>query len=168
MFEDECHLIDIKLAGELALKNKIIGKADFDKYVNMHLQSNLVKSVIEDCDNKIALLQDTISLKVICEADKTVEIRNIYTPRIVNDKIKELSSLNEANVLDKTSGPCIQQLNEVLKANKVERQAYHGKCFVGNHVHMMLKPQPLLDLCNSIPSKLLVLLAPILIYYLLK
>ncbi|XP_065646002.1 uncharacterized protein LOC136076632 isoform X1 [Hydra vulgaris] len=168
MFEDECHLIDIKLAGELALKNNIIGKADFDKYVNMHLQSNLVKSVIEDCDNKIALLQDTISLKVICEPDKTVEIRNIYTPRIVNDKIKELSSLNEANVLDKTSGPCIQQLNEVLKANKVERQAYHRKCFVGNHVHIMLKPQPLLDLCNSIPSQLLVLLAPILIYYLLK
>ena len=24
MFEDECHLIDIKLAGELALKNNII------------------------------------------------------------------------------------------------------------------------------------------------
>ncbi|XP_065672288.1 uncharacterized protein LOC124815234 [Hydra vulgaris] len=158
MFEDECHLIDIKLAGELALKNNIIGKADFDKYVNMHVQSNFVKCVIEDCDNKIALLQDTISLKVICEPDKTEEIRNIYTPRIVyydlikNDKIKELSSLNEANVLDKTSDPCIQQLDEVLKANKVERQAYHGKCFVGNHVHIMLKPQPLLDMCNSIPK----------------
>ncbi|XP_065671101.1 uncharacterized protein LOC136089233 [Hydra vulgaris] len=158
MFKEECHLIDIKLAGELALKNNIIGKADFGKYVNMHVQSNLVKCVIEDCDNKIALLQDTISLKVICEPDKTEEIRNMYTPRIVyydlikNDKIKELSSLNEANVLDKTSGPCIQQLDEVLKANKVERQAYHGKCFVGNHVHIMLKPQPLLDLCNSIPK----------------
>ncbi|XP_065647795.1 uncharacterized protein LOC136077113 [Hydra vulgaris] len=177
MFEDECHLIDMlgcctcftyifgylfkvfqhvrrrmpfnRYDGELALKNNIIGKADFDKYVNMHVQSNLVKCVIEDCDNKIALLQDTISLKVICEPDKTEEIRNIYTPRIVyydlikNDTIKELSLLNEANVLDKTSGPCIQQLDEVLKANKVERQAYHGKCFVGNHVHM-LKPQPLL------------------------
>ena len=93
MFKDECHLIDIKLAGELALKNNIIGKADFDKYVSMHIQSNLVKSVIEDCDNKIALLQDTISVKVLCEPDKTEEIRNIYTPRIVyyglikNDKV---------------------------------------------------------------------------------
>ena len=48
MFEDECYLIDIKLAGELTLKNNIIGKADFDKYVNMHIQTNLVKSVIED------------------------------------------------------------------------------------------------------------------------
>ncbi|XP_065670961.1 uncharacterized protein LOC136089186 isoform X2 [Hydra vulgaris] len=89
-----------------------------------------------DCDNKTALLQDTTSLKVLCELGKTEEIRNTYTPRIVyydlikNDKIKELSSLNEANVLDKTSGPCIQQLDEVLKANKVERQTYHGKCFV--------------------------------------
>ncbi|XP_065640359.1 uncharacterized protein LOC124815901 isoform X2 [Hydra vulgaris] len=161
IFEDECHLIDIKIAIELALKDNMIGKVDFDKYVNMHIQSNLVKSVIEDCDNKIALLQDTISVKVLCEPDKTEEIRNLFTPRIIyydlikNNKIKELISLNEANVLDKTSGPCIQQLDEVLKANKVERQPYHGKCFVGNHgnhVHTMLKLQPLLDLCNFVPK----------------
>ena len=31
MLEDECHLIDIKLAGEFALRNKTIGKAEFDK-----------------------------------------------------------------------------------------------------------------------------------------
>ncbi|XP_065665062.1 uncharacterized protein LOC105850185 isoform X2 [Hydra vulgaris] len=158
MFEDECHLLDIKLAGELALKNNTIGKDDFDKYINMHIQSNLIKSVIEDCDNKITLLQDTISLKVLCEPDRTEEIRKVYAPRILyydlkkTDKMKELNSLNEANILDKISGPCIQQLDEILKANQVQRQAYHGKCFVGNHVHTMLKPQPLLDLCNSIPK----------------
>nr|XP_047130375.1 uncharacterized protein LOC124810137 isoform X2 [Hydra vulgaris] len=149
MFKDKCHLIDIKLVGELAFKDNMIGKADFDKYVNMHIESNLVKSIIEDCDNKIALLQDTISVKVLCEPDKTGEIRNLYTPRIIyydlikNDKIiTELISLNEANVLDKTSDPCIQQLEKVLKTIKVERQAYHGKCFVGNHgnhFHTMLK-----------------------------
>ncbi|XP_065669741.1 uncharacterized protein LOC136088822 isoform X2 [Hydra vulgaris] len=154
-FEDECHLIDIKLAGELALQNNTIGRDDFDKYVNMHIQSNVIKSIIDDCDNKITLLQETILVKVLCEPDKTEEIKKVYVPRILHydlkrsDKIKELNSLNEANILDKISGP-IQQLDEVLKANHVQRQAYHGKCFVGNHVHTMLKSQPLLDLCNSI------------------
>ncbi|XP_065648523.1 uncharacterized protein LOC136077972 [Hydra vulgaris] len=143
MFEDECHLIDIKLAGELSLQSNTIGRDDFDKYVNMHIQSNLLKSIIDDCDNKITHLQETIS----CEPDKTEEIKKVYGPRILHydlkrsDKIKELNSLNEANILDKISVPCIQQLDEVLKANHVQRQAYHGKCFVGNHVHTMLKNQ---------------------------
>ncbi|XP_065682055.1 uncharacterized protein LOC124811292 [Hydra vulgaris] len=39
MLEDECHLVDIKLAGELALRNKIIGKTEFEKYITMHVKS---------------------------------------------------------------------------------------------------------------------------------
>ena len=40
---------------------------------------------------------------------------------------------------NKVSDPCIQKLDRILIANKVERQSYHGKCFVGIHVHKMLK-----------------------------
>ena len=53
MLEDECHLIDIKLAGELALRNKTIGKAEFDKYIFLHVLSNLLNSIIADCFEKM-------------------------------------------------------------------------------------------------------------------
>lgn len=42
-------------------------------------------------------------------------------------------------VLKKTYGPCVQKLDETLCQLHVQRQAYHGKSFVGNHVHKMLK-----------------------------
>ena len=34
---------------------------------------------------------------------------------------------------------CVEKLEEVLQTLNVKRQAYHGKSFVGNHVHKMLK-----------------------------
>ena len=34
---------------------------------------------------------------------------------------------------------CFEKLEEVLQTLNVKRQAYHGKSFVGNHVHKMLK-----------------------------
>ena len=43
------------------------------------------------------------------------------------------------SVLKKSAGPCVAELDKVLNEMHVERQAYHGKSFVGNHVHKMLK-----------------------------
>ena len=53
--------------------------------------------------------------------------------------------------LKKAFGPCVQRLDEELAKMKVERQAYHGKSFVGNHVNKMLKVLmglQRLDLCR--------------------
>ena len=36
-------------------------------------------------------------------------------------------------------GPCVKALDEILSMCNVQRQAYHGKSFVGNHVNRMLK-----------------------------
>jgi hypothetical protein len=41
--------------------------------------------------------------------------------------------------LNKNDGPCVKKLDEVLNMLNVQRQAYHGRSFVGNHVHKMLK-----------------------------
>ena len=37
------------------------------------------------------------------------------------------------------SGPVVGCLDKTLKEHKVQRQAYHGKAFVGNHVHKCCK-----------------------------
>ncbi|XP_065654452.1 uncharacterized protein LOC136081094 [Hydra vulgaris] len=133
MLEDECHLIDIKLAGELALSNKTIDKAEFDKFISVHVQSSLLNSIITDCLEKIALLQDTVGIQVLRDPERAEDILKIYKPRILyyelrkNEKSIELQSLHECNKLDKVSGPCIQKLDEILKENKLK-----GKPIMGN------------------------------------
>ncbi|XP_065662512.1 uncharacterized protein LOC136085135 isoform X1 [Hydra vulgaris] len=48
--------------------------------------------------------------------------------------------------------PCTKMIETVLQKLKVQRQAYHGKSFIGNHVHKMLKKSSILQLCNCIPK----------------
>ena len=36
-------------------------------------------------------------------------------------------------------GPFVQSLDMALSSFNVERQAYHGGSFIGNHVHQCLK-----------------------------
>ena len=38
-----------------------------------------------------------------------------------------------------SGGPCVKNLDIVLNKCNVQRQAYHGKSFIGNHVNKMLK-----------------------------
>ena len=38
-----------------------------------------------------------------------------------------------------SGGPCVKALDESLSKCNVQRQAYHGRSFVGNHVNKMLK-----------------------------
>lgn len=40
---------------------------------------------------------------------------------------------------EKSDGPLVTQLDKSLKEINVERQAYHGKSFIGNHVHTCCK-----------------------------
>ena len=51
----------------------------------------------------------------------------------------EADKLTQSSCLKKADGPCVQKLDETLCEMHVERQAYHGKSFVGNHVHKMLQ-----------------------------
>ena len=46
----------------------------------------------------------------------------------------------------KANGPLPVHLDEVLKKMNVERQAYHGKSFIGNHVHTCCKVTQILPL----------------------
>ena len=45
--------------------------------------------------------------------------------------------------LQKKDGPCVQELDKTLKKIGVERQAYFGGTFVGNHVNKCLKVRKL-------------------------
>ena len=44
-----------------------------------------------------------------------------------------------ATKFSRKDGPFYRSLAKALRDLNVERQAYHGKTFVGNHVHKLLK-----------------------------
>ena len=48
--------------------------------------------------------------------------------------------------LQPAEGPTVVAINKSLVAIGVERQAYHGGSFIGNHVHKCLK---VCDMCNK-------------------
>lgn len=41
--------------------------------------------------------------------------------------------MEKISILKKGEGPCLKKLNETLTAMGVQRQAYHGGSFNGNH-----------------------------------
>ena len=51
----------------------------------------------------------------------------------------EIDELEKTCCLEKSVGPCVENLDKALQELGVERQAYHGKSFVGNDVNKMLK-----------------------------
>ena len=56
-------------------------------------------------------------------------------------EVKALSDDVQAAAKGKDmNGPCEYSLDPVLQAHKIQRQVYHGGAFIGNHIHLALKP----------------------------
>ena len=52
----------------------------------------------------------------------------------------------ELAAFEKANGPLSFHLNEVLKKRNIEKQAYHGKSFIGNHLYTCCKVTQILPL----------------------
>ena len=88
MLEFRCHLLDIKIAGELAIKNESLNREEFDKFIKSKSEIRDLEFQAEDLHNKIELVRSAIYSNITKEGE---EIRNIYEPRIqfLNDKLAE-------------------------------------------------------------------------------
>ncbi|CAH3046047.1 unnamed protein product [Pocillopora meandrina] len=59
----------------------------------------------------------------------------------------------ELAAFEKANGPPSVHLDEVLKKTNVERQAYQGKSFIGNHIHTCCKEDNIIELCSAVVTK---------------
>lgn len=50
-----------------------------------------------------------------------------------------MAEAEELKPTEVKQGPCVANLDVTLKHLKVDRKAYHGGAFVGNHVNKLLK-----------------------------
>ena len=74
---------------------------------------------------------------------QSLYVKYNYAIMIIAILIQEREIKKQQTVLrkgfDKDDGVFVRSLDEALKSFHVERQAYHGGSFVGNHIHRALK-----------------------------
>lgn len=98
MLEFECHLLDIKIACEIGMKNQTINQEDFDKFVEVQSKIKECELKVEDLHNKIELVRSAIDNHIINEPEKEEEIKSVYEPRIELLHVKLTEKVSELNL----------------------------------------------------------------------
>ena len=143
LFEDYCHQLDIEIAANKEQSNTEIEDSNFGDHVKTLTQLRAKKSTQKDIEHTLELTMDEVNWFVISGGSNVV-VDNHYQPMIddLQNKLEaistEIEDLEKKN-LDKGAGPCASSLDTTLKSLGVERQAYYGKIFIGNHCHKLLR-----------------------------
>ncbi|XP_033123911.1 uncharacterized protein LOC117122443, partial [Anneissia japonica] len=95
---------------------------------------------IRSLNDAIEQMRDELPLSILANSDvmsnKVADI--CYEIAVKEQKVKDLENHIDQE-LKFASGPLATSMDDVLHANKIPRQQYHGKSFVGNHVHKACK-----------------------------
>ncbi|XP_065643660.1 uncharacterized protein LOC136075192 [Hydra vulgaris] len=128
----------------MCLRNNTVNNKSFDEYIALQLKIYEQEKIISEYCEKITLIHEAMATQVLRSPENKEYLNEIFQPRVVhfmekkNAKLIELEEL-KTKTFEKSHGPLVKKLDEVLCGLNVQRQAYYGKCFIGNHVHKMLK-----------------------------
>ncbi|XP_065679210.1 uncharacterized protein LOC124815080 isoform X1 [Hydra vulgaris] len=156
MFEEAAHEVDIMMAASIKNKDSFL----YDSYQDFILKQQHISDLeicIANLDDQIELVKDAVAAAILNNPENVENVQSVYIPQLGSlnrahmEKIQELKALEKSSAFQKSEGPCTQQIEVILQKLNVQRQAYHGKSFIGNHVHKMLKEESILELCNSVP-----------------
>ncbi|XP_072022975.1 uncharacterized protein [Amphiura filiformis] len=124
---------------------------------NKHLQEEISKK-----EDALEEVMEELPLRLLQQSKETKEPTDladhvmdmIEDMNNIKDKIKSLEEAKHEVGLKFGKGPIANSLDQVLKKHHVERQAYHGKSFVGNHINKLCKPAPIQDLAGQAKAAL--------------
>ncbi|XP_065673946.1 uncharacterized protein LOC136090898 [Hydra vulgaris] len=138
-------------------KNQTANNRNFNEYIAHQLKIYEGEKVIAEYCDKTTLIYEAMAIQVLRSPENKEKFYEIFQLRVIhfmekkNAKLIVLKELR-SKTFEKSHGLLVNKLDQVLCGLNVQRQAYHGKCFIGNHVHKMLQINSVLDLCNSIPK----------------
>ncbi|XP_071950201.1 uncharacterized protein [Antedon mediterranea] len=136
MLETEAHSIDcliysLRKNGEL----DDTSESKFDKIIQHQIQTQIdIKEKIEEKKLKLTEMEDAMPLIYLKGSVDGSIITNVGKIVKLREEIESLTKCME-NGLPFGTGPIVTSLERVLQKNRIQRQAYHGKSFIGNHVH---------------------------------
>ena len=118
---------------------------DIDKYIAYNIASRKIYP------------QDTSSafLKIVEKVTPLAQDKKKFNGKTDNVSIKNTENIMKkirevVDELPPLSGPVTAGLDNALKHNKIQMQAYHGRSFVGNHCHRYLKEDTYTSVCDSV------------------
>ncbi|XP_057290698.1 uncharacterized protein LOC130657379 [Hydractinia symbiolongicarpus] len=153
MFESSCQDYDVKIALLLATEDNELD-SDYGDYIEVLKETNDLQQKLEDEKAKLANQQDQLNWLVISGGLQrnilTYEKSIIKTEKKITELELEISTLGNNKRILVGVGPCASSIDKTLQKMGVERQAYHGQSFIGNHVHKLLKKENIQNLTSSI------------------
>ena len=82
MMEKDCLMLDIKLAGQKALKNNTMTAEEYEKHVEAYKKVIELKSSIEELEETINLVTEAVALNVMKQPENEDFIHATYQPRL--------------------------------------------------------------------------------------
>ncbi|KAJ8018292.1 hypothetical protein HOLleu_43792 [Holothuria leucospilota] len=150
-FEAECHKFDLKIASTMDVD--ATNKSKFQTTVEQFSKARALEEQASELEETAVLLREHLA-----GLDEDDVNNSIYTAMIA-DHLKEKENLlkESKNARERASstlgrGPIVTKLDEVLQGMKVQRQAYHGKSFVGNHIHRCCQKENINRITSTLPE----------------
>ena len=82
MLEDECSVLDIKIAEKLAEKEEGAGNENFQSFIELVEKMSRVQTSIAKLNDEIQFLKDTIHVQILNNPENEMLLRNLYTNRL--------------------------------------------------------------------------------------
>ncbi|XP_035700061.1 uncharacterized protein LOC118432548 [Branchiostoma floridae] len=153
----ESVLAEGEVTKDVLLADEHLGKfksfvAAIDEARALDDAADVLEDQIEEQESQLAWLayrdgvEDSMAEVVFNEACSMVQdlFQQKETLRAKADAVRNKASVKTGK------GPLTSQLDPKLKEFKVRRQEYHGKSFIGNHVHKMLKENAINELTSIV------------------
>ena len=82
MLEDECSVLDIKIAEKLAEKAEGAGNENFQSFIELIEKMSHVETSIAKLNDEIQFLNDAIHVQILNNPENEMLLRNLYTNRL--------------------------------------------------------------------------------------
>lgn len=91
MLEFESHLLDVKIAGELGLRNKTLNQKEYNDFIRSQKQIRELELRAQDIHETIELMTTAVHSYVLKDPENEANILKIFAPRFehFNEKLLE-------------------------------------------------------------------------------
>nr|XP_054764922.1 uncharacterized protein LOC129271647 [Lytechinus pictus] len=148
--EHQCHALDLEAASILASGDIRNSDDAFSRFIT---KKQLTKKISELEEEHKDLLDQHLYMSLLYPDSQPVALLQ-ETAQEKRTEMKKLEAqVSKIPEMTEGQGPIVKALDGVLQTINVKRQAYHGKSFVGNHVHKCLKEENIDKITNTIIEK---------------
>ncbi|XP_019626641.1 PREDICTED: uncharacterized protein LOC109471732 isoform X1 [Branchiostoma belcheri] len=170
MMEKDLHSLDVLMAHHLS--RAILPDPEVDRgevllhpdlytlegYLNAVEEATAIEEEVDDIKAEMEEMVDLMAWAMLQGQEECLIMLSLQLKhQKLQQKKEELEAraqeMREKAGTNITVGPLTALLDPVLQQFHVKRQAYHAQCFVGNHVHVMLKEAPIKQLTSIAVTK---------------